>query len=72
MRGYCKKCDYSVAIEGDESGLLECHRHSIVAVGLDDDGAVVSSFPACEPYMWCGEFERAPKLDGPSNYAQEW
>ena len=70
--GTCFECDYSVAIEGDDEGLLECHRHAITAVGLDDEGAVVSAFPGCEPYMWCGDFKKTAKLDGPSNYAQEW
>ena len=69
--GCCKDCDYSVAIEG-EADILECRRHAITAVGLDEDGAVVSAFPGCEPYMWCGDFHYTVKLGGPSNYAQEW
>lgn len=68
----CIDCDYSVKLEGDEYGLLECHRHAISAVGIDEDGSVVSAFPACEPYMWCGEYERTFKYDAPSNYAAEW
>jgi len=67
----CGECDYSVAIEG-EDGILECRRHAISAIGMDEDGCLVSAFPACEPYMWCGDFKRTAKLGGPSNYAQEW
>lgn len=68
----CIDCDFSVAIEGDADGMLECHRHAIRAVGLDEDGDVVSAFPVCEPDMWCGEFERKFTYNTPSNYAAEW
>lgn len=67
----CKDCDYSVAVEG-EYEMLECHRHAITAVGIDEDGAVVCVFPACEPTMWCGDFEQTFTYSAPSNYAQEW
>ena len=67
----CKDCDYSVAVEG-EDGVLECRRHAISVVGMDEDGSVVSAFPGCDPYMWCGDFEYTVRLDGPSNYAMEW
>lgn len=67
----CKDCDYSVAIEGEEE-TLECRRHAITAVGMDEDGYVVSAFPGCDPYMWCGDYNHTVKLGGPSNYAQEW
>lgn len=68
----CIDCDYSVKLEGDAGGLLECHRHAIRAVGLDDDGDVVSAFPVCEPDMWCGEFERQHVAVNPNNYAAGW
>ena len=58
----CKDCDYSVAIEGEE-GVLECRRHAISAVGMDEDGYVVSAFPGCDPYMWCGDFEYTANLE---------
>ena len=48
----CGSCDYSVAIEGSQDGLLECRRRSICAVGIDEDGDVVSAFPVCESDMW--------------------
>ena len=68
----CGSCDFAMKLEGDADGLLECHRHAIRAVGVDEDGDVVSAFPACEPDMWCGEYERASKHDGPSNDAMDW
>ena len=53
----CAMCKFSIQVEGDPSGYLECHRHAICAVGIDCDGDVVSAFPVCEPSMWCGEHE---------------
>ena len=47
----CGTCDYSVAIEGDADGLLECRRHAIQVIGVDDDGCPISAFPVCEPSM---------------------
>ena len=68
----CSTCDFAIKIEGDTDGLLECHRNAIRAVGLDEDGAVVSAFPACEPDMWCGEYAQTFTLGTPNNYAAEW
>lgn len=68
----CELCRYSVKVEGDPNGYLECHRHAIAAVGIDDDGEVVSAFPVCEPGMWCGEFQRVPRVNAPNNYAAAW
>lgn len=59
----CRDCDYSVPIDGDPNGTLECRRHSIRAVGLDEDGFLVSAFPACDPTMWCGDWAYTPKLN---------
>jgi len=67
----CSTCKYSVVIEDDPT-MLECRRHAICPVGVDDEGFIVFSFPVCDPYMWCGDYERASQLRGPSNYAQEW
>lgn len=68
----CSNCDYGIAVEGEGDDFLECHRHAITAVGLDEDGEVVCAFPCCEPTMWCGDWARTTKLSGPSNYAMEW
>ena len=65
----CRDCDYSVAIEGDEEGALECRRHSITAVGLDEDGFLVSAFPACEPTMWCGDWAHTNRLGYDADYS---
>lgn len=59
----CGTCDYSVAIEGDTDGLLECRRHAIQVIGVDDDGCPISAFPVCEPSMWCGDFAYTAKLN---------
>ena len=69
----CSSCKFSVGIE-DSPSLLECHRHAIQLGGVDGEGFLVSAFPVCGPYDWCGEFEPPkPAMSyGPSNYAQEW
>ena len=59
----CRTCDYSEPIDGDADGLLECRRHAIRAIGLDDDGDLISAFPTCEPSMWCGDFAYTAKLN---------
>lgn len=59
----CGTCGFGVKLEGDANGLLECHRHAIRAVGIDENGDVVSAFPACEPDMWCGEHEYGSCMD---------
>lgn len=66
----CRDCRYGVAIDG-EVGLLECRRHP-PQVSVDDDGFAVSTFPVCEPHLWCGDYEKERQLGGLSNYAQEW
>ena len=68
MMGSCGSCDYSVPVEGDAEGLLECHRHAIRVVGVDDEGCAISAFPVCEPGMWCGDFRYTVKLD----YGESW
>ena len=67
----CASCDYSVPIEG-EDGMLECRRRSIEAVGIDEEGAILCTFPSCEPSMWCGDYKHTIRLSGPSNYAMDW
>ena len=67
--GICLDCVYSVAIEGDEDGLLECHRHSVCAFGLDESGSAVSGSPACEPTMWYGDWERTNRLGYDADYS---
>lgn len=59
----CASCDFSVPIEGDEDGLLECRRHAVQAVGIDEDGAILCTFPSCEPTMWCGDYEHSADFD---------
>ena len=54
----CTECDFGVAIEGDEEGLLECRRHP-PRVGIYEDGTIVTAFPICDPYLWCGDFEQS-------------
>ena len=68
----CRDCDFSVPIDGDPDGNLECRRHA-PATGFIDDGCLVSAFPPVEPTMWCGDWQYTPKVRiTPSNYAQEW
>ena len=57
----CASCDYSCPIDGDV--LLECHRHAIRVIGVDDDGYPISAFPVCEPSMWCGDYEYTVRLN---------
>ena len=59
----CASCDYSLPIEGDADGLLECRRHAIRVIGIDDDGDAISAFPVCEPSMWCGDWEYTAKVN---------
>ena len=53
----CRDCDWSVPIEHDPDGYLECRRHSIQIAGIDSDGTLVSAFPVTEETAWCGDFD---------------
>ena len=53
----CSTCDYSVPIEGNADGLLECRRHAIKVVGVGEGGEPISAFPVTEPSLWCGDWE---------------
>lgn len=73
MKGTCETCDYSIPIEGDPDGYLECHRHAIQAVGIDaEDGSVVSAFPVTEPTLWCGDWKFTAKVSINADFYENW
>ena len=52
----CGTC--SCAVKREDDGLLECRRHAIRVVGIDEDGDPVCCFPVVAEDEFCMEWQR--------------
>ena len=51
----CQSCKYAVKVEALRE-IMECHRNPSQVAGINEDGDIVSSFPAVDGSEWCGEY----------------